>query len=119
MKPKHVMSAMINTKNPDSWRIPFEAYPTLMQLLDGILTMRPAVLKHPLCVPLASAHLATGTSIPRTISICLGHLDDASLSAAAGELSSQNMPRSSVDSPRMRALMPPYINLTFRVDIRC
>ena len=87
MKPKHVMSAMINTKNPDSWRIPFEAYPTLMQLLDDILTMRPAVLKHPLCLPLASAHLATGTSIPRTISICLGHLDDASLSAAAGALS--------------------------------
>ena len=29
MQPKHVMSAMINVDDPDSWRLPFGHYPTL------------------------------------------------------------------------------------------
>ena len=89
MKPKHVMSAMINCPNAASWSIPFGGgtagpdCPTVLQLLADLTLMRPSVLLHPLCRDLAAAHLADGTSQLRTISICLGHLDDASLSAAA------------------------------------
>ena len=86
MKAKHVMSAMINVGHPDAWRIPFEHCLTLRQLLDDTLLMRPSVLLHPMCAPLAAALAQNGTPQRRAISICCGHLDDCALSAAATAL---------------------------------
>ena len=86
MKPKQIMSAMINSRNTNSWRIPFDPYPTLMQLLTDINLMRPAVLLHPLCTAYAAALAADGVHQLRAISLCLGHLDDATLTAAATAL---------------------------------
>ena len=48
--------------------------------------MRTAVPRHPLCTNLAAAHRHAGTLPHRIISICLGHLDDAALTAAAHAL---------------------------------
>ena len=84
---KKVLSAMINVKNPNSWRIPFDPNgldrpSCVIQLLNDIIKMRAAVLKHPLCVAFVAALRQTGVAEPRIISLCLGHLDDCALAAA-------------------------------------
>ena len=86
MKPKQVMSAMINVCDPRSWQIPFGDCPVLMQMLDDVMLMRPAVLQHPLCQPFAAALAAAGTATRRAISLCLGHLDDQALTSAGTAL---------------------------------
>ena len=84
MQPKQVFSAMLNCRNPSSWRIPFPSStcPTLDTCLNDALRMRASVLLHPLCVSLARALTAAGTEEYRAISICLGHLDTEALHAA-------------------------------------
>ena len=88
MAPKQVFSAMINCRNPNSWRVPFPSTtcPTLATCLKDALLMRSSVLLHPLCTPLAQALTAAGTLEYRTISICLGHLDTQALQAARESL---------------------------------
>ena len=80
------MSAMINVDDPDSWRLPFGHYPTLMQLLDDLLLMRKSVLLHPCCRSFAAALAADAVPQRRAISLCLGQLDDVALAAAASAL---------------------------------
>ena len=88
MEPKQILSAMINTRNPYSWRATFHGhtYPVLNRLLSDILTMRASVLSHPLCSAYATALASDGVAEYRRISLCLGHLDDAALMSAAASL---------------------------------
>ena len=94
MAPKQVFSAMINCRNPNSWRIPFPSTtcPALAACLRDALLMRSSVLLHPLCAPLAQALTAAGALEYRVISICLGHLDAQALLAARESLVTINYP---------------------------
>ena len=51
MQPKQVFSAIINCRDPLSWRLPFPSStcPTLIRCLDDALLMRGSVAQHPLC----------------------------------------------------------------------
>ena len=94
MAPKQVFSAMVNCRNPNSWRIPFPSStcPALTACLNDALLMRSSVALHPLCAPLAQALTSTGVLEYRVISICLGHLDTQALQAARESLTAVDCP---------------------------
>ena len=107
LKPKTVLSAMINAPNLNSWRVPFSHCPCLTQLVRDIDDMRMSVPQHPLCQALDAALTADGVSPLRRVSICLAHLDDQALDAASAALIAAG------------CVIGPTVNdsITFRCDI--
>jgi len=86
MPAKTIFSAIINAHVPRTWR---EAYPlaqTIDQLVDDMQIMTAAVPLHPLCCDYAAALAAAHTAPVTLRSLCLAHLDEQSLNAAADAL---------------------------------
>ena len=84
--PKKLYSAIINAPSPNAWLIPFSDCPTVCLLVNDICLMRATVPLHPLCTQYASALRQANTKDSRILSLCLGHLDDQALQAAAASL---------------------------------
>ena len=72
--------------NLDAWRIPFSYFPTIMQLVKDLECMCTAIPLHSLCLDYARALAAASSSTGRTRSLCMGHLDEMALGAAATAL---------------------------------
>ena len=84
---KHIFSAAINLSREQrlGWQDKFrdDNCPTIRQLIFDIPTLCSAIPKHPLCVEFARALTEANTTTVRLHSLCLAHLDEHTLGAAA------------------------------------
>ena len=89
---KHIFSAAINLSREQrlGWQDKFrdDNCPTIRQLIFDIPTLCSAIPKHPLCVDFARALTEANTTTVRLHSLCLAHLDEHTLGAAAYALTS-------------------------------
>ena len=91
MQAKHIYSAVINIHNPHSWQHVFRGCDTISQLISDIKKMCPALSMHPLCSTFARALSQANTGTVRIASLCLGHLDQQVLDAAAYALNAASV----------------------------
>ena len=91
LQAKHFFSAVINTHSPDGWQRTFDGCTAVCTAVADIQSMCASLPLHPACVDYARALRAQGTETVRLRSLCLGHLDEHALNAAAVALASSGV----------------------------